>query len=78
MGVAVDGNDHFLTNVIVFSAQTGVRLGGSANLVTNVHTWNDATGDGGVGIYNAASQNRFVGVYLDFTDLILAGEGGAS
>jgi hypothetical protein len=37
-----------------------------------VHTWNEATGNGGVGIYNSASQNIFFGCYLDFTDLVLA------
>ncbi len=37
----------------------------------NVHTWNQATGNGGIGILNAASQNIFFGCYLDFTDLVL-------
>lgn len=70
-GIGVFGNDHFVTNVIVFSAQTGVKLTGAANLLSGVHTWNDATGNGGVGIQNDSSQNRFLGCYLDFTDLVM-------
>jgi hypothetical protein len=78
IGISIQGNDHFVTNVIVFSAQIGVQLNGAANLLTAVHTWNDATGNGGTGILNAMSQNRFISCYLDFTDLILAGGNGAS
>lgn len=40
-----------------------------------MHTWNCATGSGGIGILNTESQNRFVGVYLDFTDLKNVGSG---
>ena len=75
VGIKVAGNDHFVTNVIVFSARVGVEVTGAANLLTNVHTWNCATGNGGIGILNTMSQNRFVGCYLDFTDLINVGSG---
>ena len=75
IGIKVAGNDHFVTNVIVFSARVGVEVTGAANLLTNVHTWNCATGNGGVGILNTMSQNRFVGCYLDFTDLTVIGSG---
>ena len=71
-GILIAGNDHFVSNTIVFSARVGVMLQGAANKLVNVHTWNQATGNGGVGIYNAASQNVFFGCYLDFTDLVLA------
>jgi len=74
-GIQVAGNDHFVTNVIVFSARVGVAVTGAANLLTNVHTWNCATGAGGIGILNTMSQNRFVGCYLDFTDLKVVGSG---
>ena len=70
-GIAIAGNDHFLTNVIVFSARVGVALTGAANKLVNVHTWNDATGNGGIGILNSASQNIFIGCYLDFTDFVM-------
>ena len=75
VGIKIAGNDHFVTNVIVFSAQIGVEVTGAANLINAAHTWNDATGNGGIGILNTMSQNRFVGCYLDFTDLKLVGSG---
>jgi len=75
VGIKIAGNDHFVTDVIVFSALVGVEVTGAANLLTNVHTWNCATGNGGIGILNTMSQNRFVGCYLDFTDLKVVGSG---
>jgi hypothetical protein len=38
-GISIDGNDHFVTNTIVFSAKIGVGVYGAANLLTGVHTW---------------------------------------
>ena len=110
VGIWVAGNDHFISNVIVFSAKVGVQITGvsswplparptlqgltqhtrthtnthththllyvhplqAANKLVNVHTWNEATGNGGIGILNKASQNIFIGCYLDFTDFVLA------
>jgi hypothetical protein len=71
-GICLLGNDHFVTNVIVFSALTGVLNAGGANLFSGVHTWNTMTSMGGVGVLNAASASRFEGCYFDFTDLRLA------
>jgi hypothetical protein len=71
VGISVAGNDHFVSNTIVFSARIGVDLSGAANKLTNVHTWNCATGNGGTGILNRESQNIFIGIYMDFTDLVL-------
>ena len=39
-GVWVNGNDHYLDNVIVFAGQSGVVVDGAANILTAVHTWN--------------------------------------
>jgi hypothetical protein len=64
VGILVAGNDHFLTNVIVFSARVGVRITGAANKAVNCHTWNQATGNGGIGILNEESQNIFYGCAL--------------
>ena len=44
----------------------------AANKLVDCHTWNEATGNGGIGILNSASQNIFYGCYLDFTNLVLA------
>ena len=38
-GITVAGNDHFVTNTIVFSSKIGVGVYGAANLLTGVHTW---------------------------------------
>jgi len=37
-GISIAGNDHFVSNVIVFSARVGVDFIGAANKATNVHT----------------------------------------
>ena len=71
VGISVAGNDHFVSNTIVFSALIGIDVSGAANKFTNVHTWNCATGNGGTGILNHESQNIFIGIYMDFTDLVL-------
>lgn len=76
-GIAINGNDHYVSNTIVFSALVGVSLSGAANILQGVHTWNCATGNGGIGILNRMSQNRFQGCYLDYTDLVLQGESGS-
>ena len=71
MGIFIAGNDHYVTNVIVYSSRVGIELTGAANIVNGIHTWNQATGNGGIGILNRESQNRFTGCYLDFNDLVL-------
>ena len=75
VGIGIFGNDHYVSNTIVFSSRVGVQLTGAANILNGVHTWNDAKGNGGIGILNSMSQNRFIGCYLDFNDLVLAGDG---
>ena len=70
-GILLAGNDNYVTNVIVYSARVGIELTGAANIVDGAHTWNSATGKGGVGIVNRQGQNRFTGCYLDFNDLVL-------
>jgi len=75
IGIQINGNDHYLDNVIVFDwTKTGVEINGAANILTAVHTWNG----GGVGIAlgNTQSaygghQNRILGCYLDYNTLDL-------
>ena len=72
-GIAILGNDHTIRDVVVDSAQIGVYIQGAANLLTNVHTWNQANGNHGVGIHldcAGYTQNRLTGVYLDWNDLV--------
>lgn len=73
IGVRIDGNDHYMSNVIVFDyTGVGVEVLGAANLLEAVHTWNG----GGVGIAlgsasspYGAHQNRLLGCYLDYNTL---------
>ena len=73
IGVRIDGNDHYMSNVIVFDyTGVGVEVLGAANLLEAVHTWNG----GGIGIAlgsassaYGAHQNRLLGCYLDYNTL---------
>ena len=48
IGVHINGNDHFLTDVIVFQyTHIGVQIDGAANLLQGVHTWNGGMLAGG-------------------------------
>jgi hypothetical protein len=79
IGVQINGNDNFMTDVIVFEyTAVGVELNGAANLLQGVHTWNAAVYDhggytwkGGVGIAVNQHQNRLIGCYLDFSALVV-------
>lgn len=77
-GIMINGNDHYVSNTIVFSSRVGVAITGAADILNGVHTWNCATGNGGIGILNQSWQTRFEGCYLDYNDLILdVARGGA-
>eukprot|EP00051_Salpingoeca_urceolata_P015947 m.209556 g.209556 ORF g.209556 m.209556 type:complete len:496 (+) comp18545_c0_seq1:393-1880(+) len=66
VGVQINGNDHFLSNVIVFDfTRVGVEVNGAANILSGVHTWNG----GGIGIAVNAYQTRLIGCYLDYNFL---------
>jgi|EP01047_Picozoa_sp_COSAG01_P030965 hypothetical protein len=43
VAIEVLGNDHVISDVIIFGGQIGVYCNGGANLIEGVHTWNDAT-----------------------------------
>ena len=66
IAVQINGNDHYLTDVIVFDyAHIGVEVNGAANVLQAVHTWNG----GGIGMKVAAHQTRLLGCYLDYNFL---------
>lgn len=69
-GVLMNGNDHYMTNSIVFAGAAGVVINGAANILNGVHTWNCPSS---VGIRVTEWQNRLVGCYLDYVDLQLYG-----
>lgn len=72
-GTAIDiaSTDNAVTDVVVFSAATGIILRGRANIVTGVHCYNKATFFGGVGILVKSAQNRIVDSYLDYNSIVI-------
>ena len=71
IAVELNGQDNFVSNVIVFDyAKLGVLVNGAATILTGVHTWNG----GGVGISINGSygiQDRIIDCYLDYNSLDL-------
>jgi hypothetical protein len=69
IAVEINGQDNYLTNVIVFDyAKMGVLVNGAASILTGVHTWNG----GGIGISINGTydiQDRLLGCYLDYNHL---------
>lgn len=74
--IEILGNDHIVSDVIVFGGQTGVLVTGGANLIEGVHTWNDGThaASPGWGIVISNTQSvRILNCYLDYTALRIEG-----
>lgn len=72
-GIVLAGNDNSVTDVVIFSAQTGIIISGQANLLNGVHCYNKASGFGGVGIYlrlPGLTQTRIVNSYMDYTGIV--------
>mmetsp|Transcript_19389 Transcript_19389/g.38744 ORF Transcript_19389/g.38744 Transcript_19389/m.38744 type:complete len:477 (-) Transcript_19389:46-1476(-) len=68
IAVQINGNDHYLHNVIIFDwVKKGVEVNGEANVLSGVHTWNG----GGIGIEVNAGSTRIVGCYLDYNELLI-------
>lgn len=65
------GNDHYVSDVVVFNSEIGLVSTGGANLIEGLHCWNDATGRGGHGIISTATSTRFHAIYMDYTALVL-------
>ena len=70
VGIYKDGNDGAIIDVVVFSARTGVRVGGEANILDSIHTWSLANAHGGIGILVEAPQARLRSCYLDWQDVV--------
>ncbi|XP_074268938.1 polygalacturonase QRT3-like [Silene latifolia] len=72
-GITLNGNDNVVTDVMIFSAETGIMVSGQANLLSGVHCYNKAYGFGGTGIYlklPGLTQTRIVNSYLDYTGIV--------
>uniref|UniRef100_A0A7N0ZUK0 Rhamnogalacturonase A/B/Epimerase-like pectate lyase domain-containing protein n=1 Tax=Kalanchoe fedtschenkoi TaxID=63787 RepID=A0A7N0ZUK0_KALFE len=71
--ITLAGNDNIVTDVVVFSAATGVFISGQANILTGVHFYNKATALGGTGIYvklPGRTLTRIVNCYMDYTGIV--------
>ncbi|KAL1537551.1 Polygalacturonase qrt3 [Salvia divinorum] len=71
--ISLAGNDNTVSNVVIFSAQTGILVTGQANLISGVHCYNKAAGFGGVGIHlrlPGLTQTRIVDSYMDYTGIV--------
>lgn len=71
IAVELNGQDNFVSNVVVFDyTRMGVLVNGAATILNGVHTWNG----GGVGISINGSygiQDRIIDCYLDYNSLDL-------
>eukprot|EP01084_Bolivina_argentea_P051219 94207_1 len=70
-GIQIFGNDHYVTNTIVFSSKIGVHVTHPANILTGVHTWNLNEPDGGIGFLIESTQTRLLACYYDGNDVIV-------
>lgn len=71
--ISLNGNDNAVTDVVIFSAATGILIAGQANILSGVRCYNKATGFGGTGIYlklPGLTQTRIVNSYLDYTGIV--------
>ncbi|KAJ4976389.1 hypothetical protein NE237_001495 [Protea cynaroides] len=71
--ISLMGNDNAVTDVVIFSAATGILVSGQANIISGVHCYNKATGFGGIGIHlqlPGLTQTRIVNSYLDYTGIV--------
>ena len=64
-GIWKEGNDGVVSDCVIFSSRVGLWIAGEANQVDAVHTWNLASGNGGIGILTTVAQSRFTNCYLD-------------
>eukprot|EP00054_Salpingoeca_dolichothecata_P016149 m.94183 g.94183 ORF g.94183 m.94183 type:complete len:453 (+) comp21842_c0_seq6:247-1605(+) len=67
--IQINGNDHYLLDVIVFSSRVGVEVHGAADYVSGVHVWfpdNVALHFNNTAAFHIfGAGNRFDGCYID-------------
>ncbi|XP_062186190.1 polygalacturonase QRT3-like [Phragmites australis] len=72
-GIRLDGNDNSVSDVVIFSAETGIMVTAPANTISGVHCYNKATGFGGTGIYlkiPGLTQAWISNCYMDYTSIV--------
>ena len=65
--ILIDGQDHWITDVIIFSAAVGIEMEGGAAVLTNIHAYNG----GGPSLLSYAHTIRAIGCYFDYNPVVL-------
>ncbi|KAJ1272733.1 hypothetical protein BS78_06G225200 [Paspalum vaginatum] len=71
--IRLDGNDNAVSDVVIFSAATGILVTAPANSISGVHCYNKATGFGGTGIHlkvPGLTQAWISNCYMDYTSIV--------
>ncbi|CAN6236218.1 unnamed protein product [Urochloa humidicola] len=71
--IRLDGNDNSVTDVVIFSADTGIMVTRPANSISGVHCYNKAAGFGGTGIHlkiPGLTQTWITNCYMDYTSIV--------
>ncbi|KAK8797087.1 hypothetical protein WA158_004297 [Blastocystis sp. Blastoise] len=66
VGVLVNGNDHFLNDVIFFWSGTAVVINGGATMMRGVHSWSE-----NIAFIINAEATRLENCYIDFNTMII-------
>ena len=66
-GVIVDGQDHLIDSVVVFSAAVGIEVNGGAAIISTTHIYNG----GGASLIVRGQEVRIIGCYFDFEPVVL-------
>ena len=81
IAVQINGNDHYLRDVIVFASKIGVEVNGAADYISGTHVWfpdNQAIRffpEGVMAFHVTVGQNRFDGCYIDGSRAVFEGDG---
>jgi|EP01047_Picozoa_sp_COSAG01_P047128 hypothetical protein len=71
VAIEVDGQDHWLSEIIIFSGKQGIVLRGGALVLSNTHIYNGGTGSA---LELAGSHAvRVLGSYFDFNRVVIKG-----
>jgi len=68
VAIEIDGQDHWLSDIIVFSGLRGVVLQGGASVLTNTHIYN---GGNESSLEVSGHSVRVLGCYFDFNRVVL-------
>ena len=65
--IQIDGQDHWISDIVIFYSHKGIVLNGGALVLSNTHVYNN--GDGALSIVGHAV--RVLGCYFDFSPVVV-------